>query len=89
MLVVVSPTMGIQSFVAVIELWETAEALGLDVGESGTNVRAWKYRCNIPAPYWVRLVGAARRRGYDAVTYELLARLAASGGQAIRKAKAA
>lgn len=70
--------MGIKSFSDLIELWETSEALALDVGESGTNVRAWKYRQNIPSPYWVRVVGAARRRAFHEVTYELLARIAAT-----------
>lgn len=69
--------MTLQSFVAVIELWKTAESLGLDVGESGVNVRAWKYRDNIPASHWVTLVGAARRRRLHQVTYESLAHLAA------------
>lgn len=68
--------MSTQSFVAIIELWPTCEGMALDVGESGVNVRAWKYRNNIPAPCWVRLVGAARQRGFHQVTYELLARLA-------------
>lgn len=72
--------MSLKSFVDVIELWPTAEALALDVGETGTNVRAWKDRGSIPAAYWVRLVGAARRRRHTRVTYELLARLAAANG---------
>lgn len=75
--------MAVQSFVSIVELWPSAEAMALDLGETGTNVRAWKYRNKIPDLYWVRLVGAARRRGFHQVTYEKLARLAAtSAGRA-------
>jgi hypothetical protein len=77
-----------QSFTALIELWETAEALALDVGEPAQNVRAWKYRRFIPAEHWVRIVGAARRRGYQ-VTYEHLARLAAEVAEQRRQQKVA
>lgn len=64
------------SFQDVIALWGPAAELGNDVGVTALVVRAWKRRNAIPAEYWLRIVAAAERRGFERVTLALLASLA-------------
>ena len=73
-----------RTFADVIELWETAEAFGAEVGVTGLVARTWKRRNNIPARHWTAVVAAARHRGHAQVTLHVLARLAAKpvGGEA-------
>jgi hypothetical protein len=69
-----------RSFADVIGCWETAEQLGADIGEPGVNVRAWRNRNSLPPEHWTKLVDAATQRGFAAITYALLAQIAAAGG---------
>lgn len=67
----------LDSWAAVIELWPSAAELGRDLGGvMDVTARAWKAR-GIPGEYWEGVVAAAARRGFAAVTLELLSRLAA------------
>lgn len=67
----------LDSWAAIIELWESAAELGRDLKDvTDISVRAWKVR-GIPGSYWEGVVAAAARRGYQGVTLELCARLAA------------
>ncbi|MBB3267613.1 hypothetical protein FHW79_005274 [Azospirillum sp. OGB3] len=66
----------LDTFTNVIDLWPNAVAMGNDVGETGLTVRAWKRRNSIPGEKWLRVVEAARRRGFENVTLERLAKIA-------------
>lgn len=69
-----------RSFADIIGLWESADSAAADIGERPATVRKWKQRNRIPSEYWVAVVTAAQARGFAAVTLELLAQLAATGG---------
>lgn len=47
-----------QSFVQVIDLWETAADLGAVCGVDAGTVRAWKARKSIPSAYWPAIVSS-------------------------------
>ncbi|WP_172822725.1 carph-isopro domain-containing protein [Paramagnetospirillum marisnigri] len=66
-----------KTFADIIALWGTATALAADIGETGLNVRAWRNRNSIPASRWLDVIAAAKRRGIEGVTLDVLARLAA------------
>jgi len=68
------------SFADIIDLWPSAVELARDIGVSPGNVRAMKRLDSISAKYFVAIVAAAHYRGYEAVSYELMARLAAREG---------
>ncbi len=65
------------SFVAVCELWGDDKVLAQDVGASECAVQKWRLRNKIPPGWWEDVVEAARRRGFEDVTLELLAAIAA------------
>jgi len=75
----------IATFSDIIALWPTAEAFAADVSVSGVLARQWRRRNNIPSAHWVRVVEAARARGFADVTLELLAGIAAQGGRLAAK----
>lgn len=78
-----------QTFADVINLWPSAVALAEDVGVKEVTARAWRAR-GIPAEYWTGVVAAALVRGFEGVTLELLAELAAAqGGRAASEQEAA
>ncbi len=65
------------TFSSIIGLWPSATALAEDLGENPVTVRAWAQRNSIPGDRWLLIVSAARRRGIQGVTLEVLARIAA------------
>ena len=64
------------SFAAVIARWESAAELAREMSVKEVTVRAWKVR-GIPGRYWHDIVARASARGFEDVTIERLARLAA------------
>lgn len=68
----------VSSFREVVELWDSPEALAVEVGASAWAVRKWKTdsKRRIPAEYWSSILRTptAQRHG---LTAELLAELAA------------
>lgn len=69
----------VKTFLDVIDAWPTVEAMAKDIGVSSVKIRQWKLRNSIPGGHWRRVVEAAGRRGYRAITYALLAKLADMG----------
>ena len=71
-----------ETFSSIIGLWPSAEQLAADLNITGQNpgvtVRAWKRRDSIPPEYWNDIVAAAESRGFEGITLELLASIAAS-----------
>lgn len=75
------------TFVDVIGLWRSAAELGDDIHEDPGKIRQWRLRNSIPSSAWERVVASARRRGFEQVTYHLLAKLAAGEGKLNRRPK--
>lgn len=63
------------TFADVIALWGKATALASDIGENPVTVRAWRNRNSIPSEKWLRIIAAAKSRGY-ALTLDMLAKIA-------------
>lgn len=63
------------TFADVIALWDTATSLASDIGENPVTVRAWRNRNSIPSGKWLRIIAAAKSRGY-ALTLDMLAKIA-------------
>jgi hypothetical protein len=65
-------------FGALIALWPSIEDFCADLnGLPIATARAWARRDSIPSGWWLRIVDAARVRGFSTVTFRLLAELAA------------
>ena len=60
---------------AVIELWETREALAAELGEDSRMISKWWQRRRIPGIWWARIV-ALPKSAENSVTLDLLATLA-------------
>jgi hypothetical protein len=56
----------------IIGQWPSMADLGRDLGLPYSTVAAWKQRGSIPVSYWRQIIHAAQRRGYRAVTADLL-----------------
>ena len=73
-------TSPLQSFAAIIGLWDTARDLAKDIGrdeDAGAKlVQAWKMRDSIPAEWFAAIERAAKDRGLPGVSVDLMARLA-------------
>lgn len=67
-----------KTFADIFAKWDTAAALGADIGVSDMHARAMKRRDSIPPEYWPQLVSAAHKRGVDEITIERLALMRAS-----------
>lgn len=65
------------SFSAVIILWPSVAELAADIDRPVGTVRQWKNRNCIPAKEWLEVVRAAKERGFNEITYDLLSKLAA------------
>jgi len=65
------------NFSAIVNQWPTATALADDVGIRPVTARAWRSRNSIPSGMWLRVVAAAKLRGFAGVTVERLSVLAA------------
>ena len=66
------------TFKEVIKQWPNYDALASDLGVSYATVTKWYERQNIPAEYWIALIGAARARRYRGITAQKLAELSVS-----------
>lgn len=67
-----------ETFADIIGLWPTAETLGDDIGVCGVTVRAWRNRNSIPSNRWADVISAAKARGFDGVTSDLMTKIAAA-----------
>jgi hypothetical protein len=79
------------SFRDVIDLWPTKAALVRDLTELGgaaktAPVRYWYSHDAIPAQWFDPLLGAAKARGFDEITYRSLAALYKRPGPQIEEA---
>jgi hypothetical protein len=65
----------INSFRALIELWETREAMASEIGAGSSTVSKWWQRDSVPAEWWVAVLSSkpAKAAGVNA---EALAALA-------------
>ena len=57
----------------IMDLWPSAAELARDLKTSGDNVRQWRRRNRIPSWFFDPIVRAARERGLEGVTAEVLA----------------
>jgi hypothetical protein len=64
------------SFRAVIELWDSREAMAADLGVKSQRVSKWWQRNSIPSEWWARVLAAEPARGAG-VTAEMLTSFAA------------
>lgn len=71
----------ISSFSELLKLWPSAGEIADDLKVKEVTARMWRQR-GIPSEYWLGVVASAEKRGYQGVTLDLLAALAA--GQAGR-----
>lgn len=60
-----------------INLWPSLSVFADEIGAHYETAKAMRRRASIPPGYWVRVVDAAKRRGFADVTYERLAELVA------------
>jgi hypothetical protein len=60
------------TFRAVIDRWPSQAALADDVGVSEVRVQMWAFRDSVPPRLFPGLVTAAKRRGIEGITLELL-----------------
>jgi UDP-N-acetyl-D-galactosamine dehydrogenase len=67
-----------ENFAAVITAWPSRRDFESDLGLRGGLAAVWKHRDSIPARSWAGVIEAAKRRGISGVSYDLLARLAAT-----------
>jgi hypothetical protein len=70
------------TYQSVLELWRTRAALARLIGAKEALVRSWHARDSIPEKYFLRIVDAASRCGFDGVTYPVLTSIQA--GAALR-----
>ncbi len=76
-----------ESFAEIIARWPSATALAEDLKARGlmvppVTVRSWRGN-GIPGPYWDHVCEAAKERGFDGVTRDLLCRLGAAASDRI------
>ena len=63
------------SHLQIIALWPTADELAAEIGAEPATVRKWRVRRRIPSAFYLPIVAAAKQRGIEGVTAELLLRL--------------
>jgi len=66
------------TFSEICRLWGSDRQLAEDTGQSEFTVQKWRQRNKISARHWIRIVEAAKKRGFRQVTLALLASIAAS-----------
>jgi hypothetical protein len=64
----------------IIELWPNRADFARDVDVSYQTARQWHARDGIPVRYWPAVIEAARERGLDGVTLEVLVASKAAAG---------
>ena len=67
-----------ENFRSLISLWNTRVEMASDMGVGKNVVQQWYNRDSIPADRWIQLIAAAESRGFEGITLELLASIAAS-----------
>jgi hypothetical protein len=72
------------SIKALVALWPSHEEMAVDIGAKPHQPRDWARRGRISAKYIDAVVRAARKRGYDRITHELIVRL--NAGMPARRA---
>ncbi|WP_422036560.1 carph-isopro domain-containing protein [Reyranella sp.] len=65
-----------QTFADIIDAWESPAALADDLGEEVGTVRQWRNRNRLPDRVWKKIVEAARARGIEGVSLDVLAGIA-------------
>lgn len=65
------------SFTNIIRRWPSLQDLADDLGVPYVTAQLMKHRDSIAAEHWEAVVAAAKLRGIDGVTLELLARIKA------------
>lgn len=78
-----------QTVADIFEAFGGIAALGreIDTELPHATVRSWKLRGAIPSEYWLALVGAAKERGFDWITLELLSEQAQARRQNLEAAE--
>lgn len=71
-----------KTFADIIDAWGSPAVLAEDLDEEVGTVRQWRNRNRLPDRVWKGTVEAARKRGIEGVTLDLLAELAAQGVRA-------
>ncbi|MBR2819815.1 MAG: hypothetical protein IKE60_34415 [Reyranella sp.] len=66
------------TFIDIINAWESPTILADDLGEEIGTVRQWRNRNKLPDRVWKAIVMAAQRRAIEGVTLERLAEIAAN-----------
>lgn len=74
------------SFVEVINRWPSMAELARDIESRQGVVNQWRNRNSIPAHAFPSIAAAATRRGYEGISVELFAEIAAKSA-AFRRAK--
>jgi hypothetical protein len=72
----------ISSFRALIELWETREAMASDIGAKASAVSKWWQRDSVPAEWWLPVL-ATDIAFRSKVKAETLIKLAARSSEAV------
>jgi hypothetical protein len=67
----------------IIDLWPkpSIRTFADDLGLKYSTAQLMRYRNSISSDHWCGVVEAARRRGFNAITMELLAELKGEGGK--------
>jgi hypothetical protein len=74
------------TFADVINRWPSAAAFASDLKITGLRARQWRRRNSIPAGKWLDVIAAAEARGFDGITVDRLASIAASSSDTNGKA---
>lgn len=61
-----------QTLDELFSIWESMTAMADAIGETHWNVRKWKTRKSIPPEHWARVINAAREKGVDLSTDDLM-----------------
>lgn len=77
--------MPITTYASIIIRWNSYADFAEDIGVDRKHAHAMFARDSIPPYYWLAVVKAASRRGYEGITYELLARLASKATLRVRR----
>jgi len=77
--------MAITTYASIITRWNSFKDFADDIGIDRKHAHAMFARDSIPPYHWLNVVKAASKRGYEGITYELLARLASKTTLRVRR----
>ena len=60
----------IDSFVDILDLWETDAEIGRICGVPGNNIAQWRRRQKIPTRYWRKLLSDLPNQGVEGLTVD-------------------